>query len=127
MRIFNIASTGDFKKTERFLKYLESGDMYNDLDHYGRMGVDALSRATPIDTGETAHDWGYQVEITKERASISWYNIHTNEGVNIAVIIQYGHGTGTGGYVAGRDYIIPAMQPLFDKIVEDVWRQVRNA
>jgi predicted Zn-dependent protease len=118
---------GDFKKTERYLKFLEDGEMFSGLDHYGRMGVDALARATPVDTGETSHDWDYGLEISKDRYVINWFNTHLNEGVNIAVIIQYGHGTGTGGWVEGRDYINPAMQPLFDKIVEEVWRQVRDA
>lgn len=117
---------GDSKKTERYLEFLKRGDMYSGLDQYGRRGVDALSRATPIDTGETAHSWGYQIEHTSSKVSISWYNTHRESNVNVAVIIQYGHGTGTGGYVAGRDYINPAIQPIFDQILTDVWRQVTN-
>lgn len=119
-------STGDFKKTTSFLEFLKSGKMYDVLNGYGRQGVDALSSATPVDTGETAHSWGYQVEHTKSHASISWFNTHREGNVNIAVIIQYGHGTGTGGYIAGRDYINPAIRPIFDKILTDVWRQVIN-
>lgn len=122
-----LRTDGDFKKTYKFLKFLEDGEMYGGLDHYGRMGVDALSRSTPIDTGETAHDWDYGLQISRARYIINWFNTHTNEGVNIAILIQYGHGTGTGGWVEGRDYINPAMQPLFDKIVDEVWRQVRDA
>lgn len=118
---------GDFKDTYRYLKFLEDGEMFSGLDHYGRMGVDALARSTPIDTGETAHDWGYEVKVSPGRYIIYWFNTHRNSNVNIAVIIQYGHGTGTGGWVEGRDYINPAMQPLFDKIVDEVWRQVRSA
>jgi len=121
-----VTSHGDFKKTTKFLEFMKSGDLYDNLDRYGRQGVDALSRATPRDTGETAQSWGYQVGHTNGRYSISWFNTHKESGVNIAVIIQYGHGTGTGGWVEGRDYINPAIQPLFDKIVDDIWRQVKN-
>jgi hypothetical protein len=117
---------GDFKQTEQFLEFLQRGDMYRGFDSYGRRGVDALSSATPVDTGETAHSWGYQVEQTSSKVSISWFNTHREGRVNVAVIIQYGHGTGTGGYVQGRDYINPAMRPIFDQILEDVWRQVTN-
>jgi hypothetical protein len=120
-------SEGSFRKTETFLNYVRDGKMFRDLDRYGHMGVDALSRATPIDTGETAHSWGYQLGHKKGVYSISWFNTHKNNGVNIAVIIQYGHGTGTGGWVEGRDYINPAIQPVFDKILDDIWRQVTNA
>lgn len=120
-------SVGDFNKTTKFLKFLQSGDLYSRLDAYGRRGVDLLSSATPVETGETAQDWGYQLGHQKGRYSISWFNTHVENGVNIAVILQYGHGTGTGGWVEGRDYINPAMRPLFDKLVEDIWGQVRNA
>jgi hypothetical protein len=117
---------GDSKKTEQYLEFLKRGGMYSGLDSYGRRGVDALSSATPLDTGETAHSWGYQIEHSKEKVTISWFNTHREGRVNIAVIIQYGHGTGTGGYVAGRDYINPAIRPIFDQILTDVWRQVTN-
>lgn len=119
-------STGDFKKTTAFLEFLQSGRMFDSLNSYGRQGVDALASATPVDTGETAHSWGYQVEIKPDHAAISWFNTHREDNVNIAVIVQYGHGTGTGGWVAGRDYINPAIRPIFDKILTDVWRQVTN-
>lgn len=119
-------SHGSFDKTTNFLKFLQNGSLFDSLDHYGRLGVDALSSATPVDTGETAHSWGYQLGRERGRYSISWFNTHREDGVNIAVIIQYGHGTGTGGWVEGRDYINPAMRPLFDKIVDDIWRQVMN-
>ena len=120
-------SYGDFKKTTKFLEFMKSGHIYDQLSSYGRKGVDALSSATPVDTGETAHSWGYQIGHEGGRYSISWFNTHKVGQVNIAVIIQYGHGTGTGGWVEGRDYINPAMRPIFDKIAEDIWRQVRNA
>jgi hypothetical protein len=120
-------SSGSWKKTEDFLRFMQQERMYNVLDHYGRVGVDLLAAATPIDTGETAQSWGYQIGNNgRGRHSISWYNTHREGRVNIAIILQYGHGTGTGGWVEGRDYINPAIRPLFDKIVEDIWKQVRN-
>ena len=125
--MLRVASTGSFAKTTHFLEFLQRGRMFSNLSSYGQRGVDALRSATPVETGETAGDWGYQVEQSKGRVSISWYNTHNEDGVNIAVIIQYGHGTGTGGWVEGRDYINPAMRPIFDKILTDVWRQVTNA
>lgn len=124
--MFNVTSSGDFKKTTKFLEFLKSGDMFDSLNQYGRRGVDALSSASPVDTGLMSQSWGYQVERGKGKVSISWFNTDREGGVNVAVIVQYGHGTGTGGYVAGRDYINPAMRPIFDKIAEDVWRQVTN-
>lgn len=124
--MIKVTSSGDFNKTTKFLKFLESGDLYRGLSGYGRRGVDALSSATPHDTGETAQSWGYQIGRQNGRISISWFNTHVESGVNIAVIIQYGHGTGTGGWIEGRDYINPAMRPIFDKILDDMWRQVKN-
>ncbi|MET0787477.1 MAG: HK97 gp10 family phage protein, partial [Paenisporosarcina sp.] len=116
-------SSGSFKNTTSFLEYMKAGTVFKSLDHYGRIGVDALSRATPRDTGETANSWGYQIGHENGIYSISWYNTHREGFVNIAVIIQYGHGTGTGGYVEGIDYINPAIRPIFEKIVNDIWRQ----
>lgn len=117
---------GDSKRTERYLEFLKSGRMFDNLNHYGAMGVDALARATPLDTGETAHSWGYEIIRTGSSVTIAWFNTHRESRVNIAVILQYGHGTGTGGYVAGRDYINPAIRPIFDQILRDVWKQVTN-
>lgn len=119
-------SSGDFKKTMGFLEFMKSGDIYRNFDAYGRRGVDALSSATPVETGLTAHSWHYEAIHRGNAYEIYWSNSHEIHGVNIAVIIQYGHGTGTGGYVAGRDYINPAMRPVFDQIVDDIWRQVTN-
>lgn len=124
--MIGVTSTGDFNKTTKFLEGLAPEKLFHNLEHYGRMGVDALSRATPVESGLTASSWGYKVIRTPGRYSIVWFNTHEEDGVNIAVIIQYGHGTRTGGYVQGRDYVNPAMRPIFDQIVEDVWRQVRN-
>ena len=91
------------------------------------MGVSALSSATPIDTGKTAASWGYEIESDDDGTRIIWTNSNVNKNVNIAIILQYGHGTGTGGYVQGRDYINPAMQPVFDQIADAVWREVTKA
>lgn len=97
------------------------------LQKYGSKGVTALSSATPVDSGLTANSWTYVVEVRGESATIHWMNTNVNKGVNIAVILQYGHGTGTGGYVQGRDYINPAMRPIFDQIAEEAWKEVVNA
>jgi len=121
--MIRVSSPGDFKRTEKFLTTMRAGKMFRDLGRYGRMGVDALSRATPVDTGRAAHSWTYQVSAN----AITWSNTDVEGGVNVAIILQYGHGTGTGGYVQGRDYINPAMRPVFDKIADEVWREVQNA
>lgn len=120
-------SSGSFKKTEEFLRVMKSNRIYDVLRRHGQNGSEALRRATPIESGETANSWGYRIINEKGRHGIEWYNTHFNDGVNVAVLIQYGHGTGTGGYVNGIDYINPAMRPIFDEILEDIWRQVRNA
>lgn len=99
-------------------------DIYKSLERYGQEGVAALSSATPADTGLAANSWYYTVEVTKNGASITWSNSDVEGGFPVAVMIQYGHGTGTGGYVSGRDYINPAIVPIFDKIAESVWREV---
>jgi hypothetical protein len=120
-------STGDFSKTEKALNTLKSDKIFKSLASYGQRGVDALSSATPVDTGDTAGSWKFQTGFTNGKYSITWLNTNNEGGVNVAILIQYGHGTGTGGYVAGRDFINPAMRPVFDHIVEDLWRQVTNA
>lgn len=99
----------------------------NILQKYGSKGVAALASTTPIDSGQTASSWTYEIEVSGESATIYWINTNENKGVNIAVILQYGHGTGTGGYVQGRDYINPAIQPIFDQIVNEAWMEVVNA
>lgn len=97
------------------------------LEKYASMGVSALASATPVDSGLTANCWSYEIETSGEDATIYWTNTNQNKGVYIAVILQFGHGTGTGGYVAGRDYINPAIRPVFDKIAEEAWMEVVNA
>ena len=125
--MFTITQKGDFKKTESFLKKMKSGDLYKNLEQYAQIGVEALRDATPIDSGQTANSWSYEIDQSKDGASITWLNSHTNKGENIAILIQYGHGTGTGGYVHGLDYINPAMRPVFEKLAEDIWKEVINA
>lgn len=118
---------GDFKKTTSFLKSMKERRFLSKLDRYGKEGVVALSSATPVNTGKTAASWYYEIEKTENSYSIIWKNSNVNNGVLIAVLIQYGHGTGWGGYVQGRDYINPAMRPIFDNIAESAWREVENS
>lgn len=117
---------GDFSKSMRFLERLKETVKLGDLDKYGREGVAALSSMTPVDSGLTASSWSYEIVRSNGVVKIEFHNSNVNEGVPIAVILQYGHGTGTGGWVEGRDYINPAIQPIFDKIVDDAWREVTN-
>lgn len=110
--------------TMTFLKDLKTRKYLNKLDKYGRLGVNALEKATPVDTGKTAASWRYEIESTENSVSIKWINSNENKGENIAVLIQFGHGTTNGGFVKGRDFINPALQQIFDKIVQDVWKEV---
>ena len=113
---------GDFSKLTRFLERAKEAVKLGDLDKYGREGVDALASATPIDSGLTAQSWYYKIENKDGSARISFHNSNINDGVPIAIILQYGHGTRNGGWVEGRDYINPAIQPIFDKIAEEAWK-----
>lgn len=115
---------GDFSKLTRYLERVKEVIRRGDLDKYGRAGVAALASATPIDTGLTASSWYYEIEHSNGSAVISFHNSNIQNGVPIAIILQYGHGTGTGGWVEGRDYINPAIQPIFDAIANDAWREV---
>ena len=115
---------GDLSRTEKFLQAIKEMNFLKNLDKYGQMGVNALADATPIDTGMTASSWGYEIHYEGQSISIVWTNSNINKGVNIAVILQYGHGTRNGGYVVGRDYINPAMQPIFDQIADAAWMEV---
>ena len=118
-----IKQKGDFSKTTRFLKASTRAINTKLLDKYGQKGVDALSSATPVDTGKTANSWYYKVESKDNVTSITFYNSNIQNGVPIAIILQYGHGTRNGGWVEGRDYINPAIQPIFDDIVNEAWRE----
>lgn len=125
--MISFESSGSFQNTERFLKRMKQGEIFRELDRYGQMGADALASATPLDSGETASSWGYEIQRSGKSFTISWINTNTNGSVNVAIILQYGHGTGTGGYVPGRDYINPAIRPVFDKIADGVWKAVTSA
>ena len=115
---------GDFSKLTRFLERAKNFVHLSDLDRYGREGVAALASATPVDTGKTAASWYYDIKINKESASITFNNSNIQNGVPIAIILQYGHGTRNGGWVEGRDYINPAIQPIFDKLADEAWEEV---
>ena len=115
---------GDFAKLTRYLVKVKNTAKIINLDRYGRDGVAALASPTPVDTGLTADSWYYKIENKKESAKITFYNSNIQNGVPIAIILQYGHGTRNGGWVEGRDYINPAIQPIFDKIAADAWREV---
>lgn len=115
---------GDFSKLSSFLEKAKNAVHLGDLDRYGREGVSALASATPVDTGETANSWSYEIEHRNGSSVISFHNSNIQNGVPIAIILQYGHGTGTGGWVEGRDYINPAIRPVFDKLANEAWREV---
>jgi hypothetical protein len=119
-----LTSTGDFSKlTGFFNRCLEIANL-GILDKYGRLGVEALAAATPVDSGRTAQSWEYKITHTDTGVNLEFWNYNINDGVPIALILQYGHGTGTGGWVEGRDYINPALRPVFDSILNDVWKEI---
>lgn len=115
---------GDFSKATKFLERAKEAVHLGDLDKYGRAGVAALAAATPVDTGKTAASWGYEIVQEKGVARILFCNSNIQNGVPIAIILQYGHGTGTGGWVQGRDYINPAIQPIFEQIAKNAWNEI---
>ena len=117
---------GDFSKLSSFLERAKEAVKLGDLDRYGREGVAALSSATPVDTGLTANSWYYEIKRDKESVRISFHNSNIQNGIPIAIILQYGHGTGNGGWVEGRDYINPSIQPIFDEIANNAWKEVRK-
>ena len=123
--MIKITHDGNFNNSEKFLKGITNRLHLRSLDKYGQQGVEALSAATPRDSGKTAESWSYEIHSSKDLISIVWINSNTNKGVNIAVLIQYGHGTRNGGYVKGRDFINPAIRPVFDKIADSVWKEVQ--
>ena len=122
--MITVSLEGNFNKTERFFERIKEALKMGTFDKYGRMGVEALASATPKDTGKTSESWTYEVEHYGDAVSIVWANTNKNNGVNIAIILQYGHGLKNGGYVAGRDYINPALRPVFDDIANDMWEEV---
>lgn len=126
MLMISFRHKGDFKNTFQFFKDAKNLHLKINgiLNKYGAQGVQALSSATPVDTGLTSSSWSYTIQNERNRKAIYWSNSHVNKGVSIAVILQYGHGTRNGGYVQGRDYINPAMQPVFDSLAEAIWEEV---
>lgn len=127
MRAVQLTTRGSFKRSENFLKRMLKLDIRDILNNYGQKGVEALQQATPKRTGLTANSWSYQVHVYRDGASLEFLNSNFNEGVPIALILQYGHATGWGGYVQGIDYINPALRTVFDDIQTQVWKEVQNA
>lgn len=122
-----LSSSGSFKKTESFLKEAAKLDVRSMLEKYGQTGTNALSSATPVDSGATSSSWYHEVSQVSGGWVITWYNSNVKPGFNVAVMLQYGHGTGTGGWVQGRDYINPALRPIFDQIADKAWKAVVSA
>lgn len=124
--MISLTSKGDFRKTEKFMKNARTKKLMSILKQYGEEGVAALMVATPLDTGRTASSWRYEIKVENNCVRLEFHNDNIQNGVPIAIILQYGHGTGTGGWVEGRDYINPAIQPVFDKIANSAWKEAIN-
>ena len=124
--MIKIRQRGNFKHTERFLRRSKNINYQRILERYGREGVAALSAATPRDSGTTAASWSYSIERTSSGSALYFSNSNVNHGVNIAILLQYGHGTRNGGYVTGIDYINPALKPIFEKIADSAWKEVQG-
>lgn len=122
--MISFSQKGDFSKLTRFLERAKEAARLGILDKYGEEGVKALASATPVDTGLTSRSWHYEITHGKGSATITFLNSNVQNGEPIAIILQYGHGTGTGGWVEGRDYINPVIRPLFDRIAEEAWKEV---
>lgn len=122
--MITLSADGDFTKTRGFIERLKETMRLGILDKYGREGVKVLSEATPVDTGETARSWSYKITRERNSATLSFYNTNVVDGVSVAVILQYGHGTRNGGWVEGRDYINPALRPVFDRLVDELTKEV---
>lgn len=122
--MIKIRHRGNFNNLERFFNKISNKEYLNVLDKYGEIGVDALRKSTPVDSGATAESWTYEIEHTRDATKISFLNTNFNKGVNIAILLRYGHGTGTGGFVRGRNFIDPAIQPVFDEMAEALWKEV---
>lgn len=123
-----ISHKGSFKNIKRFCKTMRSAEIRGSLETYAKLGVSLLQQSTPRDSGVTASSWDYEIEITRTKWSVQWTNNEkTYQGDPIVILLQFGHGTGTGGYVQGRDFINPAMRPVFDQLADDVWKAVQNA
>lgn len=124
--MFKVTTKGSFSNTYKYFNKLRDKEYLNILNKYGELGIHALREATPKDTGLTSESWYYEIVEGKEKTKIVWYNTNVNKGVNIALILQYGHATPSGTYVEGIDYINPAIKPTFDKMAVAVWSEVKN-
>lgn len=127
--MIRITSRGTYKRTKHFLESLLRNDQLSDLDQYGRLGVEALSAATPVDTGTTSESWDYRIKQGRNWVRLEWFNTNRIEpgGPSVAILLEHGHGTRGGTYVSGHDYINPAMKPVFDEIIRDMWKKVMAA
>ena len=126
MSILTYKTKGSFENTNKFFKKMSQKNIFKSFDKYGEEGVAALTASTPVDTGKTASSWSYEIRKTNSSISIVWKNSNIVDGVPIAVVLQYGHGTATGGYVQGVDYINPALQPIFERISKEIWKEVTD-
>lgn len=124
--MLHLSSKGSFDNLEHYLKKSLGDNYMTVLEKYGQIGVQALSASTPVKTGKTASSWSYKIEQKNNQVSVIWTNTNINKGVNIAIILQYGHGTRNGGYVVGRDYINPAIQPIIDDLADAAWKEVTS-
>ena len=122
--MISVRHKGDFSRFGKYLNKCKTVPSTVLLSKYGQEGVAALASATPVESGQTASSWSYEIEHSAGSSVIRFNNSHINKGVPIAIILQYGHGTGTGGWVEGRDYINPAIQPVFDRLANEAWREV---
>jgi len=122
--MIKLGNSGSFKNSMTWLEAMKKGRMFDDLDRLAREATNLLARATPIDSGRAAGAWDYEMKKGKGAVTIHWTNTDVEDGVNVIILLQYGHGTGTGGHVSGRDFINPVMRPMFDKITEAMWKRV---
>jgi hypothetical protein len=124
--MITVSEGGSFDNIDKFINAMKREDAFRFLDAFGRQGVEALANSTPVDTGITSNSWDYEIQKSNGRYSIVWTNSNTESGVPVAIFIQYGHATKNGGWVEGRDFINPAIRPIFDKIAQQVWERVKN-
>lgn len=124
---FKITTEGSFKNTIRFLKKLENGDFYKILDHYGQKGVESLRDHTPVDTGLAADSWYYEIEIWPSISTITWCNRDVENGMNVILLLEYGHGTRNGGYIDGIEIIEPSLRPVMNEMIDAIWKEVERS
>lgn len=125
--MLSFSAGGSTNNTDNFLKRIVHGDLYSGLESHAQRGVDALRAATPRESGFTADSWSFEIVESGGKVTIWWNNSNVISGFNVAIGLQYGHGTGTGGWVEGYDFINPALKPIFDEIADAVWKEVQRA